>query len=584
MESASSRSGPVSGRSPVARRARARSVGVSLVVATALGAATASSATAFGPATAPSATALGASVAPSGSAEGAAAASGPSRGGDGLSSPIASRPATRPATRPSIRPATRRAAPRGRTPRATPLVGAVRLRWKRPSGVRVTRIERRDLTAGQQRWRVATTTRSSARTVKGLRATSRYRFRLRFRGPNGRYGRPGRSVLVRPKARPPVGGTPRPGAPARVTELRARPAAGGGIALSWPAAAGATGYVVERVDVSTGQAGALADVSAATTRVDAPPAELAGRWLRYRVIARAAAAAEPSPPAEARAAGLPGYVAYYALGDSYAAGTGLGQPYDDQECARSNRMWGALIPRSLVPQPVLIACSGAKTVDVRLSSGGGVPQHPDLGGTQLDLVRRGLDARPGPTLVTLSIGGNDARFVPQFTRCVTGDCTADRETETALIRGQVRRDLDTTFAQLRRTAPGADVLVAGYPRLFSEDAVPRDPVFALSLSQAERKLANEWAEQVDVEVRESARAHGLHPVTDEVMAAFVGHGAGGADPWINPVLPADPATPPGVTPAVPATASIHPTAAGNQAYADVMTAALQAYAAEVRVR
>jgi lysophospholipase L1-like esterase len=478
-----------------------------------------------------------------------------------------------------------RTAPRGRTPRATALVGAVRLRWKRPSGVRVTRIERRDLTAGQKRWRSAATTRSTARTVKGLRATNRYRFRLRFRGTNGRYGRPGRSVLVRPKARPPVDGAPTPGAPARVTDLRARPAANGAIALSWPAAAGATGYVVERVDASTGQAGTLVDVSATTTRVDAPPAELAGRWLRYRVIARSASAtAAPSPPAEARAAGLPGYVAYYALGDSYAAGTGLGQPYDDQQCARSNRMWGALIPRSLVPQPVLIACSGAQTVDVRLSGAGGEPQHPDLGGTQLDLVRRGLDARPGPTLVTLSIGGNDAQFVPQFTRCVVGDCTADRETETALIRGKVRRDLDETFKQLRRTAPGADVLVAGYPRLFSEDAVARDPVFALSLTQAERKLANEWAEQVNAEVHESARAHGLHPVTDEVMAAFVGHGAGGADPWINPVLPADPATPPGTTPAVPATASIHPNVPGNQAYADVMTAALQAYAAEVRVR
>jgi hypothetical protein len=128
------------------------------------------------------------------------------------------------------------------------------------------------------------------------------------------------------------------------------------------------------------------------------------------------------------------------------------------------------------------------------------------------------------------------------------------------------------------------VLVAGYPRLFSEDAIPRDPVFALSLTQAERRLANEWAEQVNAEVNQSARAHGLHPVTDEVMAAFVGHGAGGADPWINPVLAADPATPPGTTPAVPATASIHPNAPGNQAYADVMTAALQAYAAEVRVR
>jgi lysophospholipase L1-like esterase len=247
-------------------------------------------------------------------------------------------------------------------------------------------------------------------------------------------------------------------------------------------------------------------------------------------------------------------------------------------------MWAALFPRTLVPAPTLIACSGAQTVDVRLSGEGGVPQFPDLGGTQLDLVRRDLAGRTGPTLITLSIGGNDAQFVPQFTRCVAGDCTADRETETALIRGPVRQNLDATFEQIRRVAPAADVLVAGYPRLFSEVAFPRDLVFAATLTLEERRLANVWAQQVDEEVAASARAHGLHAVTDEVLAAFVDHGAGGDDPWINPVLLADPNTPAGEEPAVPATASIHPNAAGNQAYADVMTAALQAFAGQVRVR
>jgi lysophospholipase L1-like esterase len=361
--------------------------------------------------------------------------------------------------------------------------------------------------------------------------------------------------------------------------------ADGAIALDWSAAPGATGYRVVRTDLTTGAAEALPGTPAATARSDAPPAALAGRWLSYRVIALDGGAdAPPSRAAEARPAGLPTYAAYYALGDSYAAGTGLGQPYDDQECARSNRMWGALIPRTLVPQPALIACSGAKTVDVRLSSDGGVPQHPDLGGTQLDLVKRALPTKPGPTLITLSIGGNDALFVPQFTRCVAGDCTGDRDTETALIRGQVRRNLDETFAQIRAVAPGADVLVAGYPRLFTEDAIPRDAVFAATLTQDERRLANVWAEQVNAEVHASARAHGLQPVTDEVLAAFVGHGAGGADPWINPVIAADPGTPPGVQPDTPATSSIHPTAAGNQAYADVVTAALRAYGAVTRVR
>lgn len=459
------------------------------------------------------------------------------------------------------------------TPVPTVLVHAVRLRWARPSGTRSTIVERRDLTARQRRWRRAATTTKRSATVRGLRATRRYALRVRHRAAGGRTLSYSRAVTVRPKGR----------VPATVAGLRAA-ADGDRAVLSWSRSAGATGYRVERVDTVTGAVARVGSVTSTST-ADTPPSSLAGHWLEYRVVATDGTAVAPaSAPAQARAAGLARYAAYYALGDSYAAGTGLGQPYDDQQCARSDRMWGALIPRALVPAPVLIACSGATTSDVRLSGAGGTPQYPDLGGTQLDLVRRGVAATPGPTLITLSIGGNDARFVPQFTRCVTGDCTADRDTETALIRGPVRRALDATFAQIREVAPGADVLVAGYPRLFDEAAVSQDPVFAVTLSQDERRLANVWATQLDQEVRASAAAHGLHPVTDEVLRAYEGHGAGGPSPWINPVILADPGTPPGVAPATPATASIHPTAEGNQAYADAVTGALRAYASEVRVR
>jgi lysophospholipase L1-like esterase len=435
-------------------------------------------------------------------------------------------------------------------------------------------VERRDLTAKQRRWRRAGTTTGRSRTIRRLRATHRYALRVRHRAAGGRTLSYSRAVIVRPKGR----------TPATVTGVRAA-ADGDRVVLSWNAAAGATGYRLERVDVVSGAVERLAS-GAATGRTDAPPASLAGHWLDYRVVATdGTAAAAPSAPVQVRAAGLASYAAYYALGDSYAAGTGLGQPYDDQQCSRSNRMWGALIPRSLVPPPVLIACSGAKTKDVRLSgAGGGTPQYPDLGGTQLDRVRRAVSATPGPTLITLSIGGNDALFVPQFTRCVVGDCTGDRDTETALIRGPVRRSLDATFTQIRQVAPGADVLVAGYPRLFDEGALPRDAVFAATLTQDERRLANVWATQVDEEVRAAAEAHGLHPVTDEVLKAFEDHGAGGPSPWINPVILADPGTPAGTAPETPATASIHPTAEGNQAYADAVTGALRAYASRVRVR
>lgn len=468
------------------------------------------------------------------------------------------------------------AAPRGVFPQPVNTPRAVKLSWERPSGggVTATRIERRTLGVRRSRWRTVKTVRTNTTRITGLTAGTRYRFRIRFRTTGRSFGRPGPTVIVRALGRK----------PAVVAGLRAT-GAGRDVVLAWPAAKDATSYRLERTDVLSGRSERIGALVRGTTATDTPPERLAGRWLRYRVVARdGGAEAARSAPVEARAAGMPGYASYWALGDSYAAGTGLGQPYDDQPCARSGRMWAALIPRDLVPTPQFLACSGAKTNNVRLTTEGGTAQVPNIGGTQLDRVLRGLRTTPGPALITLSIGGNDARFVPQFTRCITGDCTADAAIETALIRGEVRRNLDATFDQIRRVAPGADVLVAGYPRLFSQDALARDPVFAVTLTQAERRLANVWAVQVDEEVAASARAHGLHPVTDEVLEAFEGHGAGGPSPWINPVQVVDVGTPIGLVPALPATASIHPTAEGNQAYANVMTAALRAFAASVQTR
>ncbi|WP_210491138.1 SGNH/GDSL hydrolase family protein [Patulibacter sp. SYSU D01012] len=387
-----------------------------------------------------------------------------------------------------------------------------------------------------------------------------------------------------PRAATPAPASATP-APDRVADLRAAAHGSAGVALSWTPVARATGYRIERTDLATGAVQALGGADVTGRYVDVPPPELAGHWLAYRVVATSpTAAAPPSAPVEARAAGIPAYRAFYALGDSYAAGTGLGQPYDDQTCSRSNELWAALISRELVPEPRRIACSGATTADVMPSSAGGVKQHPELSGTQLDEVRSDLTTATGPALVTLSIGGNDARFIPQFTRCVLGDCTGDRDAETALIRGPVRQALDATFAEVRRVAPAADVLVAGYPRLFTEDVLPTDPLVLTTLTLAERRLANAWADQLNAEVAASAIAHGLHPVTDEVISAFLGHGAGGADPWINGVELLDVGTPVGTSPSVPATKSVHPNAAGNAAYGAVMEEALRRYASQVQVR
>src|SRR5438552_1946620 len=97
-----------------------------------------------------------------------------------------------------------------------------------------------------------------------------------------------------------------------------------------------------------------------------------------------------------------GAATYVALGDSYSAGVGAGG-YDPSSgiCMRSPRSYAPLwVTRHEVARFTFVACGGATTTDVRTYQLGGLSS--------------------ATTLVTLTVGGNDAGFVDVVTTCILG--------------------------------------------------------------------------------------------------------------------------------------------------------------------
>jgi hypothetical protein len=117
----------------------------------------------------------------------------------------------------------------------------------------------------------------------------------------------------------------------------------------------------------------------------------------------------------------------------------------------------------------LTACSGAVAASLRADAVGQWQEGPQLDQGYLDQYTM---------LVTLSAGGNDARFIPILQQCVfpTGidpcqDSVLDKDTqplsvtEPALINGPVRSSVETALREIAARAPNAKIMLMGYPRL-----------------------------------------------------------------------------------------------------------------------
>jgi lysophospholipase L1-like esterase len=254
--------------------------------------------------------------------------------------------------------------------------------------------------------------------------------------------------------------------------------------------------------------------------------------------ASAAALAILAGPASAQST-----VNYVALGDSYASGVGSG-PYISASgsCDQSNDAYPALWAAANAPASyVSEACSGATTTSVQSS--------------QLSALSSST------TLVSLTVGGNDADFSSVMETCnilffSTSSCVNAIDQAEAQAEANLPGDLDSLLSAIKTDAPNATVVVLDYPHFYDLSKSSS----CAGLSTTDRTDIDQGIDLIDGMVQTAAAQYG--DVFADVRTAFSGHEICDSDSWLNSVDWTD------------FTSSYHPTAAGQaDGYLPVFSAA-----------
>jgi lysophospholipase L1-like esterase len=232
-------------------------------------------------------------------------------------------------------------------------------------------------------------------------------------------------------------------------------------------------------------------------------------------------------------------VNYVALGDSYASGLGAGN-YSGGSCDRSSGAYPQLWANANHPASfAFVACSGATTTDVINS--------------QISALSAST------TLVSVTIGGNDVGFSNVMTTCVLGStstCVNAVDQAENEARTQLPGLLDTLFSDITARAPGARVVVTGYPEFYDLSRSSG----CIGLSTADRTALDGGADVLDSVIQAAAGRHGFDYA--DVKAAFGGHEICDSSSWLHSVDWFDLGD------------SYHPTASGQSgAYYPVFSAA-----------
>ncbi len=220
-----------------------------------------------------------------------------------------------------------------------------------------------------------------------------------------------------------------------------------------------------------------------------------------RLLAGAAVATVALTCAVALPAAAAG-VNYVALGDSYASGVGTDDYISDgTSCDRSEEGYAGLWATAHGAASFdLAACSGATTSDVISGQLGGLSS--------------------ATTLVTITIGGNDAGFTSVIEDCILesdSGCQTKLNSAENTVRTVLPGDLDTVYTDIRSRAPSASVVVLGYPRFYQ---VPGS--CSLGLSDTKRTAIDSGADLLDSTIAgEVAKFSGFRFA--DVRSAFSAH-------------------------------------------------------------
>lgn len=219
-----------------------------------------------------------------------------------------------------------------------------------------------------------------------------------------------------------------------------------------------------------------------------------------------------------------------ALGDSYMSGEGASIYYagtDDggsNMCRRSPTAWAAMAGQQRPFDGTLfLACSGAGSSNIRTDPDSRPAPAPQPGepGTQLAQYRALQERTPfTPSLVVLSIGGNDAGFSTIGLMCLApGDCN-DKQDLWLNGLDQVERTLRSTYDEVRAAFPGTPVVVVPYPDPIADGDIRCDQV---ALSVGEREFITRFLSRLNDRVRRAAADHGFYYLADMQRALAGSH-------------------------------------------------------------
>jgi lysophospholipase L1-like esterase len=202
---------------------------------------------------------------------------------------------------------------------------------------------------------------------------------------------------------------------------------------------------------------------------------------------------------------------YVALGDSYAAGVGSRVFYSESgSCKRSPEAYAPKIASAKGYTLNFEACSGAKT--------------PEVNEKQLG------NLNSSTSLVTLSIGGNDAGFSNVILNCALYyfTCGSAVSEANSYIANKLPGVLNTTYNNVRSRATTAKVEIIGYPHLFSDTGATCNANF---LTSSNEKKLNETGDKLDAVLKAQAESHGFTFV--DPRSAFKAHAVCASEEWLN---------------------------------------------------
>ena len=281
----------------------------------------------------------------------------------------------------------------------------------------------------------------------------------------------------------------------------------------------------------------------------------------HRWTMAACAAALVLPPAASAAATrrLPEGSTYVAMGSSYAAGPGIttAAPDSPGRCGQSQDNYPRQLARRLKLQLVDKSCGGATTADVIGAGPLGLPPQVD-----------GLT--PDARLVTVTIGGNDVRYMGGF---AAGVCRQQPPAQRTRACPPAEDSLDAAFrdadaglraiaAEVRKRSPRARLVFVDYVTVLP----PRGVCAVMPISTADADELRARAERLAKLTEKVARETGADLIKASELTR--GHDACAADPWTEGLAPPR-------EPGVRGPASFHPLLPAMTAITDALEAKLE---------